>query len=213
MRFLAVTTALAAGLLLAAPFAHAQDYETQMLENSMQNYNNNIAVITNGILNKKMLDDAVARNNGSRGTTAATRSAATRTSFTYVPTATLQKQTADAYVAKIRATDPTAANTAAASLAGKTNYPALYREVNNGAGLRENDATDVMALFLLENWIIASGVTDASVITAAKTQGVRAQAAGVLARNPNLRGTAALSQFGEQLKLNAALLEVGRLRA
>ena len=202
------------GLLLAAPAARAQDYETQLLENSTQNYNNNISVITNGIINKKMLDDAVARNNGSRGTAATTAKAASaRRSFAYVPTAALQKQTAAAYVAKIRAADPAAAATVATSLAGKTNYPVLYHELNDGNGLRENDAADVMATYLVENWIIVNGITDGKLITPAKMQAVRAQTTGTLAGNSSLRSAAALAQFGEQLKLNTAMLEVGRLRS
>ena len=202
--------ALAAGLLLAAPAACAQSDDFWM--NRFNDANQaavNSSLVT---LNNSAVMAAANKAAAKRGTTAAAGKA-TRTSFTYVPTATLQRQTADAYVAQVKATSPTAAATVATALAGKTNYPALYRELNNGTGLRENDAADVMAIYLIESWIIASGVTDASVITAAKTQGVRAQAAGVLARNPNLRSAAALAQFGEQLKLNAALLEVGRLRA
>lgn len=214
MKPFALTTALAAGLLLVASVAHAQDdYNTQMMENSTELYNNNISAITNGIINKKMLNDAVARNNGSRGTAARSSATATRTSFAYVPTATLQKQTAAAYVAKIRATDPAAAATVATGLAGKTNYPALYREFNNGTGLRENDAADVMAAYMLVNWAIVNNITDEKVITQAKTQAVRAQTASILARNSNLRSTAAVAQFGEQLKLNTAMLEVGWVRA
>ena len=213
--------ALAAGLLLAAaPAAHAQDdYGTQLMENSTANYNANIQAITNGIINKDMMNKTVARYNargGSRGTAAATsagRAASTRTSFAYVPTAALQQQTVNAYVAGIRASNPAGATTVAASLNGKTPYPALYRELNSGMGLRENDAADVMALYLLENWVVANGVTDAKLITPARTQAVRAQAAKVLGTNPKLSSAAALAQFSEQLKINAAMLEVGRLRA
>ena len=217
-----VVTALAAGLLLAAaPAARAQDdYGTQLMENSTANYNANIQAITNGIINKDMMDKTVARYNargGSRGTavgaSAARPAASARTKFGYVPTAALQQQTVNAYVAGIRAVSPAGATTVAEALNGKTPYPALYRELNSGTGLRENDAADVMALYLLENWIVANGITDAKVITPARTQAVRAQAAKILGSNPKLQSAAALAQFGEQLKINAAMLEVGRLRA
>ena len=211
-----IVATLAAGLLLAAaPAAHAQMSPDLIMEN----YNSNIQVITNGIINKDMMNKTVARYNargGSRGTAAsaaAARPAAVRTSFGYVPTAALQQQTVNAYVAGIRAINPAGATTVAEGLNGKTPYPALYRELNSGMGLHENDAADVMALYLLENWVVANGITDAKVITPARTQAVRAQAAKILGSNPKLQSAAALAQFGEQLKINAAMLEVGRLRA
>ena len=201
---------LAAGLLLAAaPAARAQDDPGMSMFNSYNQMAVNMSLVD--VNNAAVM--AASRNATAGKGAAAPARTATRTSFAYAPTAALQKQTAAAYVAQVRAANPAAAQTVAEALAGKTNYPALYRELNSGTGLRENDAADVMALFLLENWIVANGMTDASVITAARTQAVRAQAAGIMARNPKLSSGATLAQFGEQLKLNTAMLEVGRLRA
>ena len=138
---------------------------------------------------------------------------ATRASFAYVPTAALQKQTAAAYVAKLRASDPAAAATLATSLAGKTNYPAMYHELNDGTGLPENDVAAVMANYLLLNWAIVNDVHDEQAITPARSQAVRQQAAAILASNQKLATPAAKAELGEQLKLSAALLKVGWLRA
>ncbi|RZL15615.1 MAG: hypothetical protein EOO62_03525 [Hymenobacter sp.] len=203
-------------LLLAAPVVRAQDdYSTRMMENSTELYNNNIATITNGIINKSVLDKAVRRNNGTGGSRslAATTAKATARNFAYVPTAALRQRTADAYVAKMRATNPAAAATVAAGLAGKTNYTALYHEINDGSGLPENDAAAAMATYMLVNWVVVNNVRDEKTITPAKARAVQAQAANVLAGNQKLDTPGAVAQLGEQLKLNAAMLEVGWLRA
>ena len=207
MKNLFCAAAVAAGLLLAAaPATQAQEIGP-VFDMSIIPTNAGLQTVEMAERKRAGLPDKYASHTS--GT-----AAATRTSFAYVPTAALQKQTADAYVAQVRAAStPAAAQTVAEALAGKTNYPALYHELNSDTGLRENDAADVMALYLLESWVIANGVTDAKVITPAKTQAVRAQAAGVLSRNAKLTGGAALAQFGEQLKLNAAMLEVGRMRS
>ena len=54
---------------------------------------------------------------------------------------------------------------------------------------------------------------DEQAITPAKSQAVRQQAAAILASNQKLATPAAKAELGEQLKLNAALLKVGWLRA
>ena len=207
MKFPSLLLALAA-TLLAAPAARAQDIGP-VFDMSIIPTNAGLQTVEMAERKRAGLPNKYA----GKSATLASPAANARTSFAYAPTATLQKQTADAYVAQVRAVKPEAATTVAEALAGKTNYPALYHELNNGTGLRENDAADVMALYLLESWVIANGVTDAKVITPVKTQAVRAQAAGILARNTKLSSGAALAQFGEQLKLNAAMLEVGRLRS
>ena len=195
---------LAAGLLLAAaPAARAQDIGPVF---DMSIIPTNAGLQTVEMTERKragLPDKYVGKSTAP----------ATRASFAYVPTAALQKQTAAAYVAKLRATDPAAATTMATGLAGKANYPALYHELNDGTGLPENDAAAVMANYLLLNWAIVNDVHDEQAITPARSQAVRQQAARLLAGNPKLAAPAAKAQFGEQLKLNTALLKVGWLRA
>ena len=135
-------------------------------------------------------------------------------SFAYVPTAALRQQTVNNYVAQIKALDPAAGATLAENLKpGKTDYTALYREINKGSGLKENDAADVMAAYLILNWMVTNNVQDGKAITVPMARGVRAQTASTLAKNPKFGTPATAAALGEDLKLHAAMLQVGWFRS
>jgi len=199
-------------LIISSTAVHAQMSPDLIMET----YNSNIQVITSGIINKSMLDKAVARNNakGGRSRSASAKASVRSNSFAYVPTAALKKQAVDAYVAQVKVTNPALATTLAANLApGKTDYSALYHEINQGSGLVENNAADVFAAYLILNWMVINNIQDGKAITVHMARGVRTQTANVLAQNPKLSAPGTVAQMGEQFKLNAALLQVGWLRS
>lgn len=87
------TLFIAAALLAVAALQARAQLSPDLI---MESYNSNIQVITSGIINKSVLDKAVARNASSAGrstatkrSTAATRSAA-GASTAYTPTAALR---------------------------------------------------------------------------------------------------------------------------
>ena len=195
--------------LLAALAARAQPSPKL----TMEIYNSNIQAITSGIINKSMLDNAVARNNGraARGTaagrTAAARPAASA-STTYVPTAALRQQTVQAYANRLKASNTTGAQAIATAFGpGKYDYGQVYHGIMKASGLRENDAADVLASYLVVGWMIVNNVQDGNAITVPMARGVRAQVAPLLAGNAQARSRAA--QVGEELKLQTVVVQGG----
>jgi hypothetical protein len=188
------------GLLLAAPAAHAQ------LSNDliMETYNSNISVITNGAINKSVLEKAVARNNTSR--TGTNRSTAASTAYT--PTPALRQQTVQGFVSRLKTSDPAASQAIAANFGpGKYDYGKIYRDLTKDVGLRENDAADVLTSYMLLGWMIVNNVTDDKTVSAPMAQGLRAQLAPLLAGNAQARAHAA--QVGEEMKLQTVVVHGG----
>jgi len=194
-----ILLALAAftSLLVAAPTAQAQ-YEGVL--GSPADY-----VAYSGVISDSARPDSKAKT--------ATRST-TNINLAYTPTPALRQQTVATYVARIKATNPTAAATVADNLApGKTEYSALYRELNQGTGLRENDVADIMAAYMIVGWTVVNNVQDGNAVTVPMARRVRAQTASVLAKNAKLRTPSAVAQLGEQFKLTAVMLQIGWMRA
>jgi hypothetical protein len=197
------------GLLLASPAAHAQ------LSNDliMETYNSNISVITNGAINKSVLDKAIARNNAGRTSNAASRSpvatrSATSASTAYTPTPALRQQTVQGFVNRLKASNPVASQAIAANFgSGKYDYGKIYRDLTKDVGLRENDATDVLASYMILGWMIVNNVTNDKAVTAPMAQGLRAQLAPLLADNAQARTNAA--QVGEEMKLQTVVVHSG----
>lgn len=206
-RMLFIAAALLSG---AAPQAWAQLSPDLIMES----YNSNIQVITSGIINKSVLDKAVARNASSAGrstatkrSTAATRSAA-GASTAYTPTTALRQQTVQGYTNRLKASNPTGAQAVASVFGtGKYDYGQVYRGIVAGTGLRDNDATDALACYILLGWAIVHNKQRDQDITAPMARGVRAQVAPLLASNTQMRTRAA--QVGEELKLQTVLVQGG----
>jgi hypothetical protein len=201
------------GLLLASPAAHAQ------LSNDliMETYNSNISVITNGAINKSVMEKAIERNNAgrtgisratNRSTGAARPAASARTGTAYTPTPALRQQTVQGFVSRLKISDLSTSQSIAANFGpGKYDYSKIYRDLTKDVGLRENDATDVLASYMILGWMIVNNVTDDKAITTPMTQGLRAQIAPLLADNPQARTHAA--QVGEEMKLQTVVVHSG----
>lgn len=208
-----LATLLAAGaLLLAAPRAWAQPSP----ELTMEIYNSNIQVITSGIINKNMLDNAVRRNNGGgagRGSKAATgRSAATAkgsaVSTAYTSTPALRQQTVQGYATRLKGSNPAGAQAVLTAFGpGKYDYGTVYKGILDGTGLRDNDAADALAAYLLMGYAVVHNMQDGKAITPAVGRGVRAQVAPLLATSAQARGRAA--QLGEEMKLQTVIVQGG----
>ena len=93
-------------LLLASPRAQAQLSPDLIMES----YNSNISAITNGAINKSVMESAMARSHAGRsaGRAGATarRAASARTAYT--PTPALRQQTVRAYASRLQASNPAA---------------------------------------------------------------------------------------------------------
>lgn len=175
----------------------------------METYNSNISVITDGAINKSVLENSMKRNTAAdrsagRGTAASRRLMSTA----YTPTPALRQQTVQACVDRLQASSPAGAQAVAAAFGpGKYDYSQTYREILKGTGLRENDATDALACYMLMGWAVAHNVQDDKAITIPMAQGVRDQIAPLLTTSAKLRTRAA--QIGEEMKLQTVLVQGG----
>lgn len=192
--------------LLASPSARAQ-MSTDLI---METYNSNISVITNGAINKSVMENTMKGNNAggtARRGTAATRSGAS-VSSAYTPTPALRQQTVQGYVNRLKTSNPPASQAIAENFGpGKYDYSKIYRDLTKGAGLRENDATDVLTSYMILGWMIVNNVTDDNAITTPMAQGLRAQIAPLMAANTQARSRAA--QVGEEMKLQTVVVHSG----
>ncbi|MDO7875490.1 hypothetical protein Q5H93_12170 [Hymenobacter sp. ASUV-10] len=175
----------------------------------MENYNNNIQVITSGIINKSMLDNAMERN-GNGGTSARSKTRATRpaVSTAYKSTPALRQQTVQSYANRLKTSNPSGAQAVTAAFGpGKYDYGHVYRGILDGTGLRDNDAADALAAYMLMGYAIVHNIQDGKAITVPMARGVRAQVAPLLAANSQARGRAA--QLGEEMKLQTVIVQGG----
>lgn len=201
---------LAAGflaLLLTTGVARAQMSPDLIMET----YNSNIRVITDGAINKSVLDKSIARNRNAGSSRAATsKTAAATTRLSYTSTPALRQKTVQNYVTRLRPVSPGVADAVAETFGpGKQDYGPMYRTLISGHGLRDNDAADAMAAFMLVGYMVVNDVRDDKSITPAKAQAVRAQLAPLLARNELASKPGALAQTGEEMKLQAVIVQSG----
>ncbi|MBF9219662.1 hypothetical protein [Hymenobacter ruricola] len=183
-------------LLLAAPAARAQNLDAiPQLQD---------AFLSSQIANMSLGE--VARANAGKSTA---RPAGTA-SLAYTSTPALRARTVQAYVDRLKPTNPTAAQAVVASLGpGKNDYGPVYLQMTKDSGLRENDAADNLASFLILGWMIVNNVQDGNAITVPMARGVRAQITPLLAANTKLRTAGAAGQVGEEMKLQFVLLQGG----
>ncbi|WBO86737.1 hypothetical protein [Hymenobacter yonginensis] len=195
-------------LLLTALHLQAQPSP----ELTMEIYNSNIQVITSGIINKSMLDKAMERNGNAIGTrskaSANTRSTSTTGSTAYTSTPSLRQQTVQSYVSRLKSSDPGGAQVVNTAFGpGKYDYGQVYRTILAGTGLRDNDAADALAAYMLMGYAIVHNIQDGRAITVPMARSVRAQVAPLLAVNTLARNRAA--QVGEEMKLQTVIVQGG----
>lgn len=203
---------LLASLLLAAPAAQAQLSPDLIMET----YNNNIQVITSGIINKDMLEKS-RRNYEARGASrstttrgAATGAARPHLNLAYVPTAALRQQTVQEMGSKLQAKNPAAGKAFTAAFAsGKADYSQVFREMVKPSGLPPDNAATAFAAYLEMGYAIVNKVQEEKLITPAMDRALQQQAAGILSQNQNLTSSVAVARLGEELKLQAVLLALG----
>lgn len=135
--------------------------------------------------------------------------AARKVSSAYTPTATLRQSTVRRYLEGLRKTNPQAAQALQGLSTGPNAYEKRYLGIIQGSGLRDNDAADALASYLLVGWMIANDVRDGNAVTVPMAQGVRAQASRQLGANAKFRTPSALAELGEELKLQAVVLQLG----
>ena len=203
MKLPALTAAFAFLLLLSARAARAQMSPDLIMET----YNSNIRVITDGIINKSMMEKSGARN-ASRTTASKTTTKSVRLSYTSTPA--LRQQTVKSYVARLQPKNPAAAQAVSTAFGpGKYDYGQVYRSLIDGQGLHDNDAADAMAAFMLVGYMIVNDVREDNSITPTQAQAVRAQVAPLLAQNAALQKPGALAQVGEEMKLQTVIIQGG----
>ena len=187
-------------LLAAAPYAGAQDAPPGMFETFAGQM-----AMTN-LLFENSTGRIVRDNANSRG--AATKS------LPFTPTAPLQQQTVQRYASRLRAKSPAAAQAIGANFGpGKYDYGTIYRGLIAGYNLRENDAADATAAYLVLGWMIVNNVQNDKAVTPAMVQGARAQLAPRLAANAQLTAPGAAAQVGEEMKLQSVVVQAGWLAA
>jgi hypothetical protein len=175
----------------------------------METYNSNISVITDGVINKSVLENSIERNTAAgrsagRGTAASRRLMSTA----YTPTPALRQQTVQAYANRLKTSNPAGAQAVTAAFGpGKYDYNQTYRQILDGTGLRENDAADALACYMLMGWAVIHNVQDEKAITIPMAQGVRAQLAPLIAGSAKVRTRSA--QIGEELKLQTVVVQGG----
>lgn len=171
-------------------------------------------VLHGGSLPDARSPDYKAKMAARNGTAASKTTTSKATNLAYVPTAALRQQTVQSYVSRLRASNPGAAQALTAEFGpGKHDYSQIYRSTIKDTGLRENDAADALATFMILGWMIVNNQHDGNAITVPMAQGVRAQVAPSLATSTAVRAPGAAARLGEELKLQVVVLEAGWLSA
>lgn len=130
------------------------------------------------------------------------------TRLTYASTPALRQKTLNGLVQNLQSRNPQQAKAVQTSFAaGKPQYYQLYTEALKDSGFQDNDAASALAAYLETGYVIANNLADTRNVTPAMERGLRAQAAGLL--GDRLRSSAAVAQFGEEMKLQTVLLLAG----
>lgn len=152
----------------------------------------------------------VLNANPTASKTAPKTAPSTGASLSYLPTSALKKATVAGYVERLQKKNPAASQAIAANFGtGKYDYGTIYNGLVKGNGLRENDAIDVMAAYLVMGYMVVHDVQDGNAVTPAMVQGVRTQIASQLLQNPQLTAPGVAAQLGEELKLQFVVVQGG----
>lgn len=208
MNNLLKTAGLAIALLAGAPAAHAQiDMGTGMPvmdwigpQLAADRMGQMLGVDRNG----HKIDEAKPAGATSRPANSPTARLA------YTPTPALKAQTVQGYVDRLKTKNPAASQAVAANLGpGHHDYGTIYHGLVQGTGLRDNDAADNLAAFMVLGWMIVNDVQEAKALPAGAPQGVRAQLAPKLAGNAQLAAPGVPAQLGEEMKLLFVITQGG----
>ena len=111
-------------------------------------------------------------------------------------------------IGRLKTSNPAASQAIATNFGpGKYDYGQIYRNLTKDGGLRENDAADVLASYMILGWMIVNNVQNDKAVSVPMAQGVRAQVAPLLATSAQGRSHAA--QVGEELKLQTVVVHGG----
>ena len=201
--FLRTTAAVCGGLLLAAaPVARAQDMIPALDPTLMVGWAGGEAVRAD--LEKKA-------GKSSRPATGAATATTSKASFAYAaPSAAVKQQTVLNFTERLKTTRPAAAQAMAATYApGKTDYGQQYQALLKDSGLRDNDAADALAAFMILGYQVVNNLQDPKLISVPMARGLRAQAAAVLAKSPKLSSAATRAAVGEEFKLQTVVFALG----
>lgn len=124
----------------------------------------------------------------------------------FTSTPELRARTVAERVRRMQGVDPLGAAVAAQELA-QHDYDAIFRGFLDGTALRETDAGDVLAAFIVLQWMVANDATTEP--GPAALRAIRRQFVAPLAPKPPLSVPGARATFAEEVKLRAVLHHAG----
>ncbi|WP_246695437.1 hypothetical protein [Methylobacterium sp. P1-11] len=124
----------------------------------------------------------------------------------FASTPDLRARTVAERLRRMQVADPLGAAVAARELA-RHDYDAIFRGFLAGTALRETDAGDVLAAFVVLQWMVANDATTEP--SPAALRAIRRQFVAPLATKPPLSLPGARAAFAEEVKLRAVLHHAG----
>ncbi|WP_462266105.1 hypothetical protein [Mucilaginibacter sp.] len=185
--------ALLGTLLLTAPKAHAQDPIMALDPTLMAGWTGNTG------------NAAWSKSHH--------KAASVKTNFAYTSTPALRQRTVSSFAKRMQGQNQAGAQALSTAFGpGKTDYGQVYQQMLKTSALHDNNAADALAGLMLTGYMIVNNVKDEQV-TPAMERGARAQVAGILAQNPQIKSSAVRAQIGEEFKLQTILLASGWLQS
>ncbi len=124
--------------------------------------------------------------------------------FPYQASEALRAEVMKAFIGRVRRSNPAAASAIVAEFQ-RPEIQRSYAQAIRPYGFSQNDAADIMTVYLVSGWEIVNG-GDATV---AQVRAVRRQVAGQMASNPALRSADTRARFAEELKILTAIIGGG----
>lgn len=177
---------------------------TSPLDHAQMQLNTSLTHINNLTLQKIVERNAAKR--GKSGGAATRKPVSTNASFSYTPSAALKDKTVQQFQARLAKANPDAAK-AVGTQFRKYDYDSIYKGLISGTGLRNNDAADALAAYMLLNYMIANNIT--SDLSPAQGRALRAQVASLMASTPAARSTSLRAQTAEEMKLLTVIAHAG----
>ena len=196
---------VAASGLLAAPQARAQ----MSVDLIMDNFTSSVLTHTTALLTANALEASMHNANSKSGKSSSAAAArARKINLAYVPSATLQQQTVQNLVTKMKAKNPQAAQSVSNALGnGQAGYSKLFTQMVQESGLPANNAATALAAYLEIGYMVVNNIQ--SGITPAMDRALQKQSAGILSQNRNLTSPTAIAKLGEEMKLQSVVLYLG----
>lgn len=124
----------------------------------------------------------------------------------FATTRALRAMTIAREVARLRATNPVAADEVAREMA-KHDYDVIFQGFLDGTPLKPDDAGDVLAAFVALQWMVANDARAEP--GAAALRAIRSRFVAPMAQRPPLSQAASRAAFAEEIKLRAVLHHAG----